>query len=76
MQNLDLKLPIREEYSKLLPFTNLHSRNTVAIVFAFYGDREEVCNFMQGGSHKTRAYFFNETGLKGFLVNSTIVHVL
>ena len=37
----------------------LKTRHGIATVFAFYGDNEEVSEFMQAASHSTRAYFMN-----------------
>ena len=41
-------------------------------MFSYYGDSSEVANFMQKASNKTRAYYVNANGLKGFLVNSIV----
>ena len=54
------------------PFGKLISRNSVAIVFSFFGDKDEVHDFMQTASHLTRVYFINENRLKGFLVSAII----
>ena len=48
----------------------------MATLFSFTGDREEVSDFMQKGSHLTRVYFINASGLKGFLVKSAVIDVL
>ena len=37
----------------------------LAIAFSFSGDSEEVGEFMQKASHKTRSYYVNANGLKG-----------
>ena len=50
------------------------SRNAVAIIFSFFGDRDEVSDFMQRCSHLTRVYFINANKLSGFL--DTIVLTL
>ena len=44
----------------------------VASVFSYAGDKDEVSDFMQRGSHITRVYFINANGLKAFLVSGLI----
>ena len=68
MMNLKnyVKVAIKEEYLSGLPF-KLRSRNSIAIVFSFFGDSEDVREFLQKASHRTRAYYVNTGGLKGFL---------
>ena len=56
-----------DEYRKILPFRYLQSRNGTAIILSFYGDRDDVRILMQKVNHKTRAYFVNALGLRGFL---------
>ena len=45
-------------------------------MLSYLGDKEEVYGLMRVTSHKTRAYIKNADGLKGFLVASSIAHVL
>ena len=45
-------------------------------MLSYLGDKEEVYGLMRVTSHKTRAYIKNADGLKGFLVPSSIAHVL
>lgn len=48
----------------------------MANVLSFFGDSDEVGDFMQKGSHKTRAYFINANGLPGFVVPYCITEYL
>ena len=68
---LRLKVKIKQAFRSGLPFS-LKSRNGVAIVFSFYGDSEKVGTFMQRASQKTRAYYINANGLKGFIVRNAL----
>ena len=68
---LSLNVKIKNAHRSGLPFS-LKSRNGVAIVFSFYGDSEKVGIFMQKASHKTRAYYVNANGLKGFIVRNAL----
>ena len=72
---LSLKAKIKKAYRSGLPFS-LKTRNGVAIVFSFYGDSEKVGTFMQRASQKTRAYYVNANGLKGFLVRNALFREL
>ena len=63
---LDVKVPIVDQYRKEQPFA-LNSRLSIALVFGLMGDSEDVSTFMQKASKKTRSYFVNAIGLKGFL---------
>ena len=45
-------------------------------MLSYLGDQEEVYGLMRVTSHRTRAYIKNADGLKGFLVASSIAHVL
>ena len=65
-----LKVKISNKLLKKLPIKKLESRYAMAVVLSFYGDSMEVLELMQRLSHGTRAYFFNEEGLKGFLTPS------
>ena len=38
-------VPIKKDYLKALPF-NLKTRNGIATVFSYWGDSDEVCEFM------------------------------
>ena len=62
-----IRVQIREEYLKALPFGSIESRVPVALIWSYYGDTLEVSWLMQRLSHKTRAYFVNAGMLKGFL---------
>ena len=68
-------VPIRDEYLTGLPFS-LKTRHGVAIVFSYYGDSEDVLEFMSKCSHTTRAYFKNADRLKGFLIHSIAIREL
>ena len=68
-------MPLVDEYRKEIPFT-LKSRLAIAIVFSYMGDSEEVATFMQKASERTRSYFVNADGLKGFLIPSWITECL
>ena len=65
-----LKVGIKQEHTKSLPLGKLQSRVCSALVLSFLGDNDQVSNLMQTINHKTRAYFQNSAGLKGFLVKS------
>ena len=68
---LQLKVALVNDYRARQPFS-LKTRHGIAIVLAFYGDNEEVSEFMQAASHTTRAYIVNANGLIGFLAPSII----
>ena len=70
------KVAIKKQYLKAIPFGKLQSRAPVAIMLSFYGFNFQVQNLMQKLSHKTRAYFVNAGGLKGFLVVGTVFAIL
>ena len=72
---ISIKVPIREEYTSLLPFS-LKSRNGIAITFSYFGDKHEVGQVLQSASHKTRAYFKNANLLQGFLVAGRVIKIL
>ena len=44
----------------------LPSRFVVATIFTLCGDFMDFANFMQYGSHRTRAYFIHADGLRGY----------
>ena len=67
---LKLKVGIKQEHKKNLPLGKLQSRVGSALVLSFFGDNDQVSNLMQTINHKTRAYFQNSAGLKGFLIKS------
>lgn len=67
-------MAIRDEFRRCQPFA-LKSRHGIAVVFSFFGDYAEVRDFMQNASNKTRAYFVNSNGLRGFVV-SILLEVL
>ena len=70
-----VKVPIVDDYRKEQPFA-MNSRHGIAIVFAFYGDSDQVGEFMQKASNKTRAYYINANGLQGFVVPYSIIALL
>ena len=69
-----MPLAIRADLKKSLPFGRdvLPSRHVVALIMTYYGDSDNVHMLMQLGNNKTRAYFVNENGLKGFIVRGVI----
>ena len=67
---------IKDQYLKELPFCTLKTRRGLAVVFTFFGDREEGGEFMRKASHKTRAYYLNAMKLKGFLKPYPIIKEL
>ena len=67
-----LNVEIHHQDRKKIPFGKISSRNGVANIFSYFGDRDKVSDFMQKGSHLTRIYFINEAGLKGFLVPAIV----
>ena len=72
---MDEVIPVKCEHLKGLPF-KLKSRHGIAIVFSFYGDSDEVGQFMQKASHKTRSYYVNANRFKNFVVSSVFIVVL
>ena len=68
---VQVKVPLVDEY-RGLPFA-LKSRIGIALAFAFMADSEEVSNFMQKASKKTRSYYVNANGLRGFLSPISII---
>ena len=60
-------VPFKDSLKKRLPFGNLKSRHAIAVVLSYLGTTLEVYPLLQKISHTTRAYIFNEKGLKGFL---------
>ena len=60
-------VPFKDSLKKRLPFGNLKSRHSIAVVLSYLGTTLEVYPLLQKISHTTRAYIFNEKGLKGFL---------
>ena len=68
-------MPLVEEYRAAQPFA-LKSRLVIALVFSFMADCEDVSIFMQKASKKTRSYFVNAKGLKGFLAPISIIKFL
>merc|ERR1719266_513850 len=68
-----MKVPIKTNHLQGQPFA-LKSRLGIAFVLAFYGDREEVSEFMQKASHRTRSYYINANGLKGFIAAFSIIN--
>ena len=67
-----MKVSLREDFLKKLPFSKLQSRLVVAKVLSYFGDSDQVYYLMQTTSHRTRAYITNASGLKGFLVRGVI----
>ena len=65
--SIDVMVPFKDSLKKLLPFGNLKSRHAIAVVLSYLGTTLEVYPLLQKISHTTRAYIFNEKGLKGFL---------
>ena len=63
-----LKVPIRTQDKKSIPFGTLYARNVVAEIFSYVEYKNEVSDIMQSCSHLTRAYFINADLLKGFLI--------
>ena len=70
-KGLLLKVAIVDDFRGGQPFA-LKTRHGMALVFAFWGDTDEVGEFMQKAGHATRSYFVNANGLKGFLVPTVI----
>ena len=54
----------------------MKSRIVIAHIFGFMADSEEVSNFMQKASKKTRSYYVNANRLKGFVVPYSITKYL
>ena len=47
----NLKVKIKKQYSRSLPFGRLQSRNGLAIVMSFYGNPDVVSDLMQTCNH-------------------------
>ena len=62
-----VKVPLKKELSKKLPFTPLASRNASATVLCFFGDRNQVWSLLQNLSHGSRSYLASQNGLTGFV---------
>ena len=45
-ENLTLKVEIKEEYAKSIPFVPIPSRNAIAVVFCYFGDSGQVSDIM------------------------------
>ena len=45
-KNLTLKVEIKDEYAKSIPFEPIPSRNAIAIVFCYFGDSGQVSDLM------------------------------
>ena len=71
----NIKANIREEMKKGLVF-GLKARLPIGVILAFYGYRHEVMVLMQVISNQTRAYIWNEDGLKGFIESLKIMTIL
>ena len=54
-----LKVPIRDDLRRSLPFGDLQSRYAVAIVLSYFGYMEDASDLMQKISNKSRAHFIN-----------------
>ena len=65
--NLDIKVPIRENLKKALVF-DIQARLPIGIVLRFAGFKNEMVPMLQSISHVTRAYIINADGLNGFLI--------
>ena len=63
-----IKIKIKTNFMKNLPFENLQSRLPTATILAYTGHLREVIFIFQRLSHKSRAFIFNAKGLEGFLV--------
>ena len=59
-------MQIKENDLKGMPF-KLKTRYGMVTVFSYFGDSEEVGELMQKVSHKTRAYYVNINGFRGFI---------
>ena len=73
--NYDVKVPIKDEYLSILAFS-LKTRRGMAVVLSWFGDCEQIGDFMQNCSHKTRAYYVNANGLPGFVMPFSIAKYL
>ena len=72
----EVDVPIKENYSKLIPFLGLQARGPVANIFSYFGHKDQVSDLMQVLSHSTRAYFVNSEGLGGFLIPYNVINIL
>ena len=71
-----MKVEIKTEYLKKLPLEGLPSRLVTALVLAYVDVKEWVICLLLRLSHKTRAYIYNEKGLKGFLIEYELLGAL
>ena len=67
----DIRVNIRREYKKEMPFEGITGRRAMALVWTYVDWRNEVTDILQQLSHRSRAYFFNAHGLQGFLIKAT-----
>ena len=63
------KVTIQDQFSKELPFPTLEARNVVVLIICYFGFIEDVLEFFQKASHKTRAFIISLKGLKNLLTN-------
>ena len=63
VEHWDIIISIVDAYKKRLPFKGLASRVPVAVIFSYFGYKEEALSLMQVVSHSSRAYIYNAGGL-------------
>ena len=66
-ENFDIKVAIKEELKKKLVL-GLQARLPIGMILGFIGYRKDILSLMQELNHGTRAYIWNEDGLKGFVL--------
>ena len=72
----DIRVSIKSEYMKEMPFEGIDGRGAMALMWSFVDWRNETTDLLQKISHRSRAYFFNAHGLKGFLVTISATGLL
>ena len=65
-------LSIKQDKLKSLPFKGLQSRLVTATVLQYTGYKEDVLPMMQKLSESSRAFIYNASGLKGFLIAANV----
>ena len=64
----DIKVPIKKELLKTMPFDKIQSRNALGVMLSFLDYHYVVVYILQRISHSMRSYIWNAHGLQGFLI--------
>ena len=74
-QNIDVKVPIKEDLKKGLIF-GLEARLPIGVILGFSGFTHEALPLMQNMSNATRAYIYNADLLPGFIQKFEIIKLI